>query len=82
MTPASNPKIPKTILAGIILSIFFFFGIGVLSFFSIVREQDSAIWVEQSYEAVSALQKVPADLRAIARVRKPSGKGDKESAPC
>ncbi len=55
----------RSFLIGIILAISFFSSIGIFSFLTISRNEDSAVWVEQSYEAISALQKIPADLRAM-----------------
>ena len=59
------PNLQRPFLIGIILAIFFFSGLGVFSFLTISRHQDSAVWVEQSYEAIGALHKIPDDLRAM-----------------
>jgi len=65
MEPQSSPNPSRPFFIGIILAIVFFSIIGFFSFLSISRNEDSAEWVEQSYEAISALQKIPADLRAM-----------------
>ena len=65
MPPHSLLNFQRSFLAGIILAILVFSGVGIFTFMTISRHQDSAVWVEQSYEAISALQKIPADLRAM-----------------
>ena len=65
MPPHPLLNFQRSFLAGIILAILVFSGVGIFTFMTISRHQDSAVWVEQSYEAISALQKIPADLRAM-----------------
>ncbi len=65
MTETLLRRSQNPFLIGIILAILAFSGVGVFTFLTISRNQDSSTWVEQSYEALSALQKIPADLRTM-----------------